>query len=180
MKLGGLILLGGVNLLVALSFSSLYFKRAFTTVFWKILFIYLVFNGLLGLAGFFIGLGLSPLLDQMAFKAGMVLLLVVGIKLFLKGFRTKTVNRIFDIGKTSTLIGLLFALNLDLLLVASGISMMFSPSCQILNLTLLISATFGILIGNMIGNKVGYFFSNLMDILAAGLLFTMVLIWFFR
>lgn len=155
------------NATLAFSFSSLYFKGGRRSNMWKPVAIYVLFNLLLGFAGFGIGFGIAPLFDTMAPAAGALLLIVLAAKLGIRGFKTKTISRVFDIEQWPTMIGLLFVLNIDTLLAAVAVALIKPLNLALWVPALVITASAGLVAGLLLGKQSKFILPNLLDILAA-------------
>jgi putative Mn2+ efflux pump MntP len=155
------------NATLAFSFSSLYFKGGNHSKIWKPVALYTLFNLLLGAAGFGIGFAIAPRLDILAPVAGALLMIVLAIKLGIRGLKTKTISRVFDIEQLPTMIGLLFVLNIDTLLAAVALALMNPPITALWIPALVITASVGLVAGMILGKQSKFILPNLLDILAA-------------
>ncbi|MFO7723462.1 MAG: manganese efflux pump [Bacteroidales bacterium] len=152
---------------LAMSFSSLYFKSGFRLNVLKPSVIYFLLNLLLAITGLMLGKALTTPLDIFAPKAGALLLLVIACKIIIRAFKTKTIQRIYDISKTSTLFGLILMLNIDILLVGTALPLLASFSLICGMTPFAIAALLGLALGVAIGKNAGFIFSNILDLAAA-------------
>jgi len=152
---------------LAMSFSSLYFKTGFRSNVLKPIVIYFLLNLLLAMAGLMLGKALITPLDIFAPKAGAALLMVIAFKIMIRALKTKTIQRIFDISKTSTLFGLMLVLNIDILLIGTALPLLasFSTICGITPFA--IAAPAGLVLGVATGKNTGFILSNILDFAAA-------------
>jgi putative Mn2+ efflux pump MntP len=161
------ILTGTASAALAISFASLYFKAGFRKTILKPLAAYLAVNLLMAASGFLIGNHLTGASGHFSTKAGAALLLVIAAKIIFRAIRTKTIQRIFDIGKDATLLGLMFVLNIDILLIATALPMVSGITYGTGITLFAVAALCGLSAGVLAGKKAGFIFSNLLDLIAA-------------
>ncbi len=156
-----------VSLLVAFSFSSLYFKGGITRHFLKAgIWFLLIFIGF-SMIGWLLGNAIQPLLEPIHTKAGASLLLMLALKFLIKGIRTKTLKRLFDISRTATMAGLIVMLNLDILLMYVSLPLAFQTSALPVFTTGAVSTVAGLTAGAALGKKAGLLLPNLLEISTA-------------
>ena len=161
------LLAGLFNFAIALSFASLYFKSQNLKSVCKPLIGFLVINILLALIGNIAGNLIAGNLQHLAVKAGAALELIVSFKLLFRALRTKTINRLFDIGQPLTLTGLLVVLNIDVLLATTGIALIDEFPLTTIIVLFGCSSLAGLLTGFVTGKKMQFIMSNILDLIAA-------------
>jgi putative Mn2+ efflux pump MntP len=152
---------------IAASFSSLYFKSGFNKNILKPFAAYLLVNLLLALAGLSLGMALQNPLNTLAPQAGALLLLVIAVKILIRAFRTKTIQRIFDISKPATLFGLMLVINNDILLIGTALPLLADISLLCGLTTFAVATVAGFILGVAFGKKAGFILANLLDLAAA-------------
>lgn len=165
-----MVFLSVISILLPFSFASLYFKGGFTPLFWRTTGFFMVVFLLMSLLGWLLGNAAAGFLETLAPKVGASLLLVISAKFFLRGAKTKTINRIFDIDQKKTLAGLVIMINLDVLLYTTAIPMVATMEAITFWIWVPISAFAGLLLGALSGKKTGLLFANVSDLLIAAIL----------
>ncbi|HRZ41571.1 MAG TPA: hypothetical protein P5228_02590 [Bacteroidales bacterium] len=159
-----------VSLLIAFSFSSFYFKTGFRGLALKAIPLFLMVFAGFTVFGWFIGNFAGNQLESLGKQAGASLLLILGIRFLIKGITTKTTRRLFDIGKSRVLIGLLIMLNLDVLLMYTAVSVAFDTPAFPVVIIGTGGALAGLISGTAIGKRTGFLMPNLLEIITALLL----------
>lgn len=122
------------------------------------------------LLGDVLGNAFASNMPSLPIRPESALLIVLALKVFIKGWKTKPLQRVFDLTKPLTMAGFALALNMDLLLVA--IALGFIPDHTLMT-SLLIplgAGIIGLITGNLVARKASMILPNLIDVVTAILL----------
>lgn len=156
-----------VTLLIAFSFTSLYFKSGFNTLSRVAIPVFVLAFGCCSVLGYLIGHFAGHQLHPIEKQAGAALMLILGIRFLIKGITTKTARRLFDVGKRRVLIGLIIMLNLDVFLMYTALFLVSDvpPSSALFSGAG--AALAGLLAGTAAGKRTGFLMPNLLEVTMA-------------
>lgn len=169
-----------MNFLMAFSFSSFYFKRPQISYLVQTTILYMVFNVILLSLGFVIGRWIGGIFEELALRAGLSLFLIVGLKILIKGVRTRPMERIFDISKPMTYLGLLLVINIDVLLAGTSTALMEPALWRTLTLIFAGTGLAGFFIGGLTGKRASFLLSNKLELISALAIIGFCLYTFFK
>lgn len=156
-----------VTLLIAFSFTSLYFKLGFNTLSRVTIPVFVLAFGCCSVLGYFIGNYAGNQLHPIEKQAGAALLIVLGLRFLIKGITTKTARRLFDIGKIRVLSGLVIMLNLDVLLMYTALFLACDAPVYPTLFSGAGAALAGLISGTILGRRTGFLMPNLLETLSA-------------
>lgn len=156
-----------LTLFQAFGFSSLYFKTPKPYLLFQTAILYMIFSVVLLAVGFLLGGQFNILLSGIATQGGLTIFTVLAVKLIISGVKGKPLDRVFDIARPGTYIGLLIAINIDNFLAGLGSGIMNPDITRQLILIFAGAGFLGFLGGGIAGRRTGLFMSNKLELMIA-------------
>ncbi len=158
------------NLATTLSFANLYLKSGASVFLFTIALAFVATNIALAAIGLITGIIIVAMLPQLAANAGAALIVVLGVKRLLKGWKIGVEKRFYDITIPKTRFALLMAVNMDTLMLGLAAAMLFDGQTTMTFSLITSTAIGGTLIGIIALKNQQLILSNLIEIISGAII----------
>jgi putative Mn2+ efflux pump MntP len=158
------------NLGTALAFANLYLKNGRANLLFTIALAFVATNIAIAAIGLITGTIISTNLPLLASQAGAALMVVLGMKRMLKGWKTRIEKRFYDITNPKNRFALLMAVNIDTLMLALAAALVFEGHTTIAFSIISSTAILGAIVGTAALKKQQLILSNLIEIVSGSVI----------